>query len=29
MFRGDEEDRGGEGHGSRQDKALEVFQANM
>ncbi len=29
MFGGDEEDRGGEGHGSRQDKALEVFQANM
>jgi hypothetical protein len=28
MFGEDEEDRG-EGHGSRQDKALEVFQANL
>jgi len=29
MFGGDEEDRGGEGHGSKQDKTLEVFRANM
>jgi len=29
MFGGDEEDKGGKGHGSKQDKALEVFQANL